>query len=261
MLPEIKIHTTFNGTRYALFAQPEIISDEIRKNNFWNVYNLEIADIILQDKKNKRVIDVGSGLGSFTIPLAIKYNDNHIFDSFEPVPGLCAQLNANVLLNRLDNVRSHRIGLDAKNIVVDHAIFDFASTNHGSFSFLQEAYTERNIPMPNQLDVYELRKLDDYRFAEVGLIKVTVSGMELEVLQGAEEIIKQNQNPALIVECWGNDWYKSRKEQVAKLIKDYGYMQVIHRRDYIFAFKDVELSKKVSQRMDEQLPGTRVMFK
>lgn len=261
MLPEVKVHTTANGTRYALFAQPEIISDEIRRNNFWNVYNLEIADLVLQEKKNKRVIDAGAGQGSFTIPLAIKYNNNHIFDSFEPVPGLCAQLNANALLNRLDNVRSHRLGLSVENSVVDHPIFDFASMNHGAFSFLMDAYTQRNIPVPNQVDVYEIRKLDDYRFASVGLIKITVSGMELEVLQGAKEIIQQNENPALIVECWSNEWYKQRKEQILQLIREYGYMQVIQRRDYIFAFKDEALSRKVIERLDAQLPGTRVVFK
>lgn len=261
MLPEVKIHTTANGTRYALFAQQEVISDEIRRNNFWNVYNLEIADIVLQEKKNKRVIDVGAGLGSFTIPLAIKYNENHIFDSFEPVPGLCAQLNANGLLNKLDNIRCHRNGIGAENNIIDHPIFDFSATNHGSFSFLPEAYSERKIPVPNQVDVYEIRKLDDYRFASVGLIKITASGMELEVIQGARETIIQNECPPLIVESWGSEWYKSRKESVHSLIKEYGYMQIINRRDYLFAFKDVELSKKVVERLDSQLPGTRVIFK
>lgn len=261
MQPEVKIYTTRNGTQYALFAQPEIISDEIRKNQYWNIYNLEVADIILNECKNKRVIDIGSGLGAFTVPLAIKYHNQHIFESFEPVPAINEQLNANVLLNRLDNVHCHRIGVADRNEVVDHAIFDLAAVNHGAFSFLIDSYVNRNIPIPNEVDVYELRTLDDYRFGNVGLIKITASGLELEILTGAKKIIENNQMPPLMVECWSDEWYKERKEAIIEIIKDCGYKQVLLRRNFIFAFNDINLFKKVEQRINEQLPGSRVVFK
>lgn len=260
MQPEIKIHTTRNGTQYALFAQPEIISDEIRKNTYWNIYNLEVAEIILNETEDKRVIDIGAGIGSFTIPLAIKFK-KHIFDSFEPVPAINEQLNANVLLNRLSNVRCHRIGVADKNEMVDHAIFDLAAVNHGAFSFLIESYTNRNIPIPNEVDVYELRSLDSYRFGNVGFIKITVSGMELEVLRGSIKIIENNSTPPLMVECWGDDWYKERKEAMLQIIKDCGYKQVMLRRNFIFAFNDINMFKKVEQRINEQIPGSKVVFK
>lgn len=260
MQPEVKVFTTRNGTQYALFAQPEIISDEIRRNNYWNIYNLEVAEIVLNETENKRVIDVGSGMGSFTVPLATKFK-NHIFDAFEPVPAINEQLNANVLLNRLSNVRCHRIGVADKNEMVDHAIFDLAAINHGAFSFLIESYTNRNIPIPNEVDVYELRSLDSYRFGNVGLIKITVSGMELEVLKGSIKIIENNSTPPLMVECWGDDWYKERREQMLEIIKQSGYKQVIVRRNFIFAFNDINLSKKVENRINEQVPGSKVMFK
>lgn len=260
MQPEVKIFITRNGTQYALFAQPEIISDEIRRNNYWNIYNLEVAEIILNETSDKRVVDIGSGMGSFTIPLAMKFK-SHIFDAFEPVPAINEQLNANVLLNRLHNVRCHRIGVADRNEVVDHAIFDLAAVNHGAFSFLVDSYTNRNIPIPNEVDVYELRTLDDYRFGNVGLIKITVSGMELEVLKGAQKIIENNQNPPLMVECWSDDWYKERREAMIELIKQAGYKQVLLRRNFIFAFNDVNLLKKVENRINEQVPGSKVMFK
>jgi len=242
MQPEVKIYTTRNGTQYALFAQPEIISDEIRRSQYWNIYNLEVADIILSESSGKRVIDIGS-------------------EAFEPVPAINEQLNTNVLLNRLDNVRCHRIGVADKNEVVDHAIFDLAAVNHGAFSFLIDSYTNRNIPIPNEVDVYELRTLDDYRFGNVGLIKVTVSGMELEVLRGAKTIIENNQTPPLMIECWSDEWYKERKEAMIEIIKECGYKQVLLRRNFIFAFNDINLFKKVEQRINEQLPGSRVVFK
>ena len=181
MQPEVKVHVTRNGTQYALFAQTEIISDEIRRNQYWNTYNLEIADIVLSENKGNRVIDVGSGLGGFTVPLAIKYMKSHIFEAFEPVPAINQQLNANALLNRLYNVRCYRFGVADRNEVIDHAIFDLAAVNHGAFSFLIDSYTNRNIPVPNEIDVYELRTLDDFRFGNVALVKITVSGIFLFV--------------------------------------------------------------------------------
>jgi FkbM family methyltransferase len=241
MQPEVKVHVTRNGTQYALFAQTEIISDEIRRNQYWNTYNLEIADIVLSENKGNRVIDVGSGLGGFTVPLAIKYMKSHIFEAFEPVPAINQQLNANALLNRLYNVRCYRFGVADRNEVIDHAIFD--------------------LPVPNEIDVYELRTLDDFRFGNVALVKITVSGMELEVLKGSGKIIENNQTPPLMIECWNDDWYKERKDAMIEVLQQYGYKQVLVRRGFIYAFNDINLSKKVEQRLSEQVPGSKVMFK
>jgi FkbM family methyltransferase len=261
MQPQVKIHETRQGIKYALFAQQEIISDEIRKNNYWNVYNLEIADIILSERDNCRVIDVGSGMGAFTIPLAVKYLKKHIFDCFEPVPALNAQLNANALLNQLDNVRCHRVGVWDKNEIIDSFIFDLSSMNHGSFALSRDNYVNRNLPIPNETDVFELRTLDDYRFARVGLIKVTVSGTELEVVKGIEKTVEVNELPPLMIESWNVDWNKDRQSEVLELIKKYGYKQVISRRDFIFAFNNENLCKKVEARLNEQRPGSLVVFK
>jgi FkbM family methyltransferase len=261
MQPEVKVHVTRNGTQYALFTQREIISDEIRRNQYWNTYNLEIADIVLSENRGNRVIDIGAGLGGFTVPLAIKYMKSHIFEAFEPVPAINQQLNTNALLNRLYNVRCYRFGVADRNEVIDHAIFDLAAVNHGAFSFLIDSYTNRNIPVPNEIDVYELRTLDDFRFGNVALVKITVSGMELEVLKGSGKIIENNQTPPLMIECWNDDWYKERKDAMIELLQQYGYKQVLVRRGFIYAFNDINLSKKVEQRLSEQVPGSKVMFK
>jgi FkbM family methyltransferase len=261
MLPEIKIHTTMTGIRYALFAQKEIISDEIRKNNHWAVYNLEIADIVLSQKKNLRVIDVGSGFGAFTVPLAIKYLDNHIFDAFEPVPAINSQLNANILLNMLDNVRSHRVAIGDKNEDIDSFIFDLSSTNHGAFSISRESYINRGIPIPNESDIFEVRTLDRYRFGKVGLIKITVSGTELDVLVGAEQTIAQNNLPPLMIESWDAEWNLERRSKVLELLTKFGYPKIIEKRNFIFALNDFELVQKVQDRLDKQLPGSLVVFK
>lgn len=261
MLPEIKIHTTMSGVRYALFAQKEIISDEIRKNNHWAVYNLEVADIVLSQKRNLRVIDVGSGLGGFTIPLAIKYLDNHIFDAFEPVPAINSQLNANALLNRLDNVRCHRVALADKNEDRDSFIFDLSAENHGAFSISRESYINRGMPIPNESDVFEVRTLDRYRFAKVGLIKITVSGTELDVLLGADETILQNNLPPLMIESWDVEWNLEQRTKVIELLNKYGYPKIIEKRNFIFALNDFELVQKVQDRLDKQVPGSLVVFK
>jgi hypothetical protein len=64
-----------------------------------------------------------------------------------------------------------------------------------------------------------------------------------------------------MIESWNVDWNKDRQSEVLELIKKYGYKQVISRRDFIFAFNNENLCKKVEARLNEQRPGSLVVFK
>lgn len=239
MLPPVTLYTNNNDIKYALFEVNEVISDEIRKNGCWNYPALEIADKVLASAPSgSRVIDVGAGLGSFSIPLAIKYANKHIFSSFEPIHPLFLQLCTNTLLNNLSNIKTYNVALSNFNDVVDAPILEVDTCgNHGSYSFNMDINKLRNMSPSLITDVYEFRSLDSYRFANVGLIKLSAPGMELDVLNGANDTVSNNNHPPIVFEAWSNDWYKYQKEAILEFFKKHAYEHYCFMGEHIMAFK------------------------
>jgi FkbM family methyltransferase len=259
MYPNIKVHITAHGIRYALFDQPEIISDEVRRNNFWGVYRLEIADIILRESEPGQVVDIGAHIGTFSIPLSLKYQ-KHTFEAFEPVPTLNLQLSTNVLLNKLDNIRAYRIGLGEENKIVHAPALDICFTNHGAYSFIEEYNTARNIIPSSKIESYDFRTLDSYDMQNVRLIKVSVSGMTLQVLKGSVETLKKF-TPPLLLECWNEDYYENEKQQIKQLLQEVGYKQVLESNGYLYATNNQDLSKSILEKVAAQQPGSLITFR
>lgn len=257
MLPSITIYTTPDDLKYALFDQPEVISDVIRASGTWNQPIVDICDKVLAKAEHgSRVIDVGAGIGSFAIPLAVKYANHHIFSCFEPLPVLNLQLSTNVLLNNLSNVRVYQYGLANFEKTMDAPVLEVDNCgNHGSYSFNQEINRLRNMPSSQQNDVYEFRKLDSFNFAKIALIKISTPGMELEVLKGAREAIIINNFPPVMFESWSMDWYKSTKEDVLEIFKSLGYEHYCYMGEHIMAFKTQAQYNRI---MSDDLPTEKV---
>lgn len=239
MLPSVTIYTNKNDVKFALYDVFEVISEQIKTNGCWNEAGLDICDkVIASLPEGSRIIDVGAGLGSFTIPLAIKYANHHIFSTFEPMHSLFLQLCTNTLLNNLSNVKNYNIGLANFTELVDAPILEIdRCANHGSYSFVKDINKLRNMPPASVNDVFEFRTLDSYRFAQVGLIKVSAPGMELEVLNGATETIIQNGFPPVLFEAWSVDWYKYQKEALLAFFQKLGYEHYCFMGEHIMAFK------------------------
>ena len=239
MLPPVTIYTNNDDIKYAMFEVEEIISNEIRRNGCWNYPAIDICDKVLAlAEHGGRVVDVGAGLGSFTVPLAIKYANKHIFSSFEPIQPLFLQLCTNVLLNNLDNVKVYNAALSNFNDTVNAPILEVDTCgNHGSYSFVKNINELRNMAPSAKTDVFEFKTLDSYRFAKVGVIKVSAPGMELDVLNGANETISMSNHPPVIFEAWSNEWYKYQKEALLDFFQKHGYEHYCFMGEHIMAFK------------------------
>lgn len=238
MLPALKVYITQDDTKYLLFEQSEVISDEIRNNGVWNLPCLDLCDKVLSKHIDGRVIDVGAGFGSFSIPLSIKHGDRFVFSAYEPQQTINMQLNANILLNHLEHVRAYPYALGKESKLLDAPILDInSSSNHGSYSFNQEINALRGMPNYHVNEVYEFKTLDSFRFANVRLIKVCTPGMELEVLEGAVETIFKNNFPPIIVETWSVDWYKEKKAKVLDFFASRAYEHFVMLGEHVMAFK------------------------
>lgn len=237
MLPELRIYTTPDDIKYLLFEQNEVISDEIRNNGIWNGACLDLAEKVLAKGHSGRVVDIGAGFGSFTLPLALKHH-GYTYTAFEPLPVVNMQLNANILLNCLDNVRAYPYALGNKDELLDAPVLDVhSSSNHGSYSFDQQVNRMRGMVDYHQSDVYEFRTLDSFRFANIKLIKISTPGMEYKVLHGMAETLMNNNYPPVLFEAWDMDWYKEEKAKVLDFFASRAYEHYVVLGQHIMAFK------------------------
>ncbi len=131
------------------------------------------------------VIDIGAHVGSFAIKAAKRCGDEGLVVAIEPEPGNFALLSENVRNNQLNNVRiiSKAVGGQERRQLLH---LSFRSTAHSLL-----------MPMakPNNTYVYvEVDSLDSI-ISELGLshvdfIKINAEGAELEILRGAERVLK-----------------------------------------------------------------------
>lgn len=239
LLPEIRIYTNVNDTKYALFEQSDVISDVIREEGFWNKNTLLFATNILKKQPKGVVVDVGSGFGPFSIPLACTFGDRFDYVAFEPLKVIFMQLATNVFLNNLSHISIHNVGLSNKNEKIVSSGLDIERNgNHGAFSFNEEINALRNIPATEKKEQYEMRTLDSYNLSEVRFVKLAAAGMESEVLEGAKETLIRNNLPPVVFEYWGDEWYKEKRELIFETLRSFGYGFFENVYGYVFAFKE-----------------------
>ena len=136
-LPASDIVPGPDGLRYILFSDTDTrgISQCIRNQGTYEVNMQVIATALLNVRPpSGRVVDIGSNLGSFTIPLAHAFR-THQFDCFEVQRPIYYQLCGNIVLNRLANVVAHQVGLGRSAGEIEVALPRYEDDiNLGSFS-------------------------------------------------------------------------------------------------------------------------------
>lgn len=220
-LPEIHLATD-GDLNYALFKHSDIVSNHVRAGGYETELQHESIKL-LAGYTDGIVLDVGANLGSYVVPLA-KQHPHLQFEAFEAQRIVYYQLCANTFLNRLSNVYAHNVGLSNEQRVTSYVLPNYAEeTNIGAFSIdfdtrlkdyevKSEGVTERMIIIP----------LDSMQYEKVRLIKIDVEGHELQVLQGAEHTLRENDYPPIIFEAW--TWkFPEKRKAVFDHLESLGY--------------------------------------
>jgi hypothetical protein len=85
-------------------------------------------------------------------------------------------------------------------------------TRFKDYEVKSEGVTERMIIIP----------LDSMQYEKVRLIKIDVEGHELQVLQGAEHTLRENNYPPIIFEAW--TWkFPEKRQALFSHLKGLGY--------------------------------------
>ena len=153
-------------------------------------------------KPGDTVIEVGANIGTLTIPIAQHIGNRGRVYAFEPQRVTFQILCGNIVLNNLYNVWAYNQGAGKEHKKVK--IFDgLLAGNNGAFQISK---------WPGSYEI-EIVMLDEYNFEKCDLLKVDAEGMDSEIIQGAETIIKRCQ-PYIVIEA---NYTKKGKEIIKKL--------------------------------------------
>lgn len=141
-------------------------------------------------------VDVGAQMGYLSLAMATCAGRKSVVHAFEPEGSNAARFMENMALNNIQNVHLHREAIS--NVEGMLQLFLSKTANAGTHSTLynESTVTESSIQIPaTTLDAFaranDLQRLD--------LIKVDVEGAELEVLQGADTVLRAYR-PRVILE-------------------------------------------------------------
>jgi len=156
---------------------------------YGELYDPQVSLLLELIEGDDLVLDVGAGIGAYTIPLARKMlpKGGAIY-AFEPSRLNQQMMVMNVALNRLVNVFDHRCMVGAEAGAAMIPIMN--PLKKQDFSLLPHT-DERG-------DMVQIIPLDALGVARCKLIKVDTGGTELQVLQGATELM-QRLGPVLFV--------------------------------------------------------------
>ena len=173
--------------------------------------------------KSKQFVDCGAHMGSWSLVMAAHFREVH---AFEPQRLIFQQLCGNAALNGLANVFAYNTGLDAKpgQLTLHRPGIDRGSSS--ARDSVGERFEADGIS--TSPEVISVTTLDSYSaiLNDVGLIKIDVEGLELRVLRGAVEILRRNNLPKMLIECWSHDWYRKDKDVVLQFLDAFGYRAV-----------------------------------
>lgn len=191
MIKQVKArHGTFN-----IFRDDIYVSRCLEMYGEWSEGEMKVYQHLVD--KEKAVVEVGSHIGAFTVPLSKLCKAVY---SFEPQRTVYQVLNSNLILNECRNVYSYMMAVGKENEICYFKEVDYGSRtteqgfNSGAIQ-LKQIKTEANGYPCHQI------RLDDFipRDTPIGFMKVDAETMEMDVLEGASYLIKKNK-PILYLE-------------------------------------------------------------
>lgn len=192
---------------------------EIRLNHspeclFWcGVPQRHLLACLARCRRKTRMVDVGAHIGSVTVPASFLFQE---VVALEPCAATFGRLQANLGINRLENVRAIQAGAGSRE---GEDWLTFAEGQSGGASLQPENNRKHR-------ERIRVTALDVLIPEPVDFLKVDTEGWDLEVLRGATRILRDHQ-PDLFLEL-------GSVEQVAALrdLLPPGY-RVAHKGDWV----------------------------
>lgn len=217
----IKTLPTFFGP-LAVIESDTRITQEIQRLGHWEFNQLlEILNIYekFYGQRNGIMLDIGCNVGSWTLPLAQKYQQNTILAID------CQQLvldcvNQTIELNSLHNVQIERCAISDHCQQVQHNKINYDwRANFGAYEFEPPMHdSDFNGTLLPELDTIQIRSIDSFDLDSVVFIKLDIEGMEYQALRGSINTIKRC-SPFVVFEH-----HKTDRSGANQLLTDLNYV-------------------------------------
>ena len=158
---------------YRILHNSIFIQKRIQKGYLFEHINLIILHSYM--RKSDIAIDVGSNIGTITVPLSKMVEKVY---SFEPIKDIYKLLEYNIKRNNINNVVISKNALSNKknNIYLKNILYN--KTKYTIFDFDVDTKVQ-------------VETIDELQIKNVGLIKIEITNMEMKILEGAKETIKK----------------------------------------------------------------------
>lgn len=179
---------------------------------------VEMNLLIHVSKKKSIIIDVGAGIGDYSL-LAGSGNKNNKVFSFEPSSKSYARLVENINLNKLSNIIASRKVISSKSEKLYFEEEDISEISHINPKIMTT--NRESISIDNLCKNNNISRID--------LIKIDVEGAESLVLEGMKEILSKNLITSIIIELNSNSInFLSSNKQNYKFLSKYFKCYKVH---------------------------------
>lgn len=202
------------------------IARELINTGAYEWYVVEILQRLLQGQTSGIFLDIGTNLGTVTLPMARDF-PGFTIHSFEIQPFLISALRTNLELNNLKNVVIHEHGLGNRQDTITIRQPDYTQAgNVGALSLNPKVREHSDIAVGHGDEItVNVVPLDSVEFDQpIRAIKLDVEGYEQFVIEGGLETIKKNNYPPIVYELWGyNAWWNEERAELEKFLNSLGY--------------------------------------
>jgi FkbM family methyltransferase len=225
-----KIVSVFEDMKFKCFPDSaHALSYFFNGTEYDNWHIMKFIDKILMP--GDRFIDIGANVGLISLLAASKVGANGSIISVEPMSENVAKLSENIMLNNLKNVDILQIGLSDL-----PGEFNFSKEDVGSHMTDVSDYNTEVIKVL-QLDTVLQNQTEAYN-----VTKIDVEGMELLILKGAEESIKKNLLPVIIIEVNGlHERFGILRGDISDFLIKRNYIFGRYNHDYKTLYLDSQL--------------------
>ena len=212
-------------TRYHqfVFYEFDYIGQHILKDGVWEPHFNEVITLI---DEGSAVVDIGANFGYNSVLMAKKAGPSGRLYAFEPHRLMFQQLNANLVLNDLQNGFT----------------FNYALSNKSNEELNMEPINYKNqcvnigaLSIGSGGESIKTMALDDLKLPKIDFIKLDAQGYEKHIIEGAQETIKSYM-PTLFIEI--EEHYLKKfgisTDEIYDLVSSFGYQIYKIQNDWPF---------------------------